>query len=65
MIDHTLHADIHVEQTSQNALAHSHRASLPEAKGSCWYCEQAVDNVRRFCSVSCRNDYFEEENESC
>jgi hypothetical protein len=30
-------------------------------KGTCWYCDQIVDNVRRFCSVACRNDYFEEE----
>jgi hypothetical protein len=32
-----------------------------QAKGSCWYCDQAVDNVRRFCSPACRNDYLEEE----
>ena len=35
-------------------------ASLPP-KGTCWYCDNGVDNVRRFCSPTCRNDYLEEE----
>jgi hypothetical protein len=35
-------------------------ASL-QPKGTCWYCDQMVDNVRRFCSPSCRTDYLEEE----
>jgi hypothetical protein len=37
-------------------------AALP-AKGFCWYCDKPVDNVRRFCSVTCRHDYQEEESE--
>lgn len=40
----------------------SRTTDLP-AKGSCWYCDKPVDNVRRFCSSSCRNDYREEESE--
>lgn len=32
-----------------------------QPKGSCWYCDQPVDSVRRFCSSSCRDDYLEEE----
>ena len=31
--------------------------------GSCWYCDQPVDSVRRFCSSNCRDDYLEEEAE--
>lgn len=46
--------------SGEPALARPSIASLP-AKGSCWYCDQAVDNVRRFCSPSCRSDYLEEE----
>ncbi len=42
------------------ALSRPAIGSLP-AKGSCWYCDQMVDNVRRFCSPGCRNDYLEEE----
>lgn len=34
-----------------------------QPKGSCWYCDQPVDSVRRFCSSSCRDDYLEEEAE--
>lgn len=32
-----------------------------QPKGSCWYCDQPVDSVRRFCSSNCRDDYLEEE----
>jgi hypothetical protein len=30
-------------------------------KGACWYCNQPLDNVRRFCSKSCADDYRTEE----
>ncbi|HEY8606666.1 MAG TPA: hypothetical protein VIM12_06095 [Noviherbaspirillum sp.] len=30
-------------------------------KGACWYCNQPVDNVRRFCSKDCADDYRTEE----
>nr|WP_314629136.1 hypothetical protein [uncultured Noviherbaspirillum sp.] len=32
-----------------------------QPKGSCWYCDQPVDSIRRFCSSNCRDDYLEEE----
>jgi hypothetical protein len=41
----------------------SHAKPMLPAKGFCWYCDHAVDNVRRFCSVTCREDYYEEEAE--
>ncbi|MGV7211575.1 hypothetical protein ACLB1G_27365 [Oxalobacteraceae bacterium A2-2] len=37
------------------------RHSLPP-KGSCWYCEKPLDNVRRFCDKECA-DAFDEEKE--
>ncbi|KQQ31104.1 hypothetical protein ASF61_17960 [Duganella sp. Leaf126] len=37
------------------------RQALP-AKGSCWYCERPLDNVRRFCDKACA-DAFDEEKE--
>ena len=37
------------------------RQSLPP-KGSCWYCEKPLDNVRRFCDKECA-DAFDEEKE--
>ena len=30
-------------------------------KGACWYCNQPLDNIRRFCSKTCANDYLTEE----
>jgi hypothetical protein len=42
---------------------HVSRSASLQAKGSCWYCDKPVDNVRRFCSHACRDDYFEEESE--
>lgn len=30
-------------------------------KGACWYCNQPLDNVRRFCNKSCAEDYRTEE----
>lgn len=30
-------------------------------KGACWYCNQPLDNIRRFCSKTCADDYRAEE----
>jgi hypothetical protein len=30
-------------------------------KGACWYCNQPLDNVRRFCNKTCAEDYRTEE----
>ncbi|MDB5771771.1 MAG: hypothetical protein JWM42_2145 [Burkholderia sp.] len=30
-------------------------------KGACWYCNQPLDNVRRFCNKTCAEDYRIEE----
>lgn len=30
-------------------------------KGACWYCNQPLDNIRRFCSKTCADDYRIEE----
>lgn len=30
-------------------------------KGACWYCNQPLDNIRRFCSKACADDYRTEE----
>jgi hypothetical protein len=44
-------------------MERARRAPMLQAKGTCWYCHEPVDNVRRFCSIECRDDYFEEESE--
>jgi hypothetical protein len=56
-------AQIHHETRSIGDASRVCRSASLQAKGSCWYCDKPVDNVRRFCSLSCRDDYFEEENE--
>jgi hypothetical protein len=35
-------------------------ASL-KPKGACWYCNQPLDSVRRFCNKSCADDFLTEE----
>ena len=35
------------------------RQKLPP-KGSCWYCEKPLDNVKRFCDKECANAFDEE-----
>jgi hypothetical protein len=36
-------------------------AAQLKPKGACWYCNQPLDNVRRFCSKTCADDYRVEE----
>jgi len=35
------------------------RRNLPP-KGSCWYCEKPLDNVRRFCGKECADGFDDE-----
>jgi hypothetical protein len=35
------------------------RHNLPP-KGSCWYCEKPLDNVRRFCGKECADGFDDE-----
>jgi hypothetical protein len=45
------------------ALQQVVRTSMADLKpkGACWYCNQPLDNVRRFCSKTCADDYRTEE----
>lgn len=36
-------------------------AATLKPKGACWYCNQPLDNVRRFCNKTCADDYRTEE----
>lgn len=42
-------------------IAESRRAPALLPKGRCWYCDEPVDAIRRFCSPSCRDDFTAEE----
>lgn len=47
------------ERQAMAAAAAARRAALP-AKGACWYCDKALDSVRRFCGKPCAAAYDEE-----
>jgi hypothetical protein len=49
--------------TSQGGTGKASLLLALQPKGSCWYCDQPVDSIRRFCSSNCRDDYLEEEAE--
>jgi hypothetical protein len=64
MIEGHSAADLQAPHTGQTVAAcQMERLNRLQPKGSCWYCDQPVDSVRRFCSSTCRNDYLEEEEE--
>jgi hypothetical protein len=46
--------------TQANGTLPQNIASL-KPKGACWYCNHPLDNVRRFCSKTCGDDYRIEE----
>lgn len=43
------------------AFSQPARAAELKPKGACWYCNQPLDNVRRFCNKTCADDYRVEE----
>ncbi|MFS0754026.1 hypothetical protein ABC383_04945 [Noviherbaspirillum sp. 1P10PC] len=57
--DHEPHPSVAASNAPRSASA----LMALQPKGSCWYCDQPVDSVRRFCSSNCRDDYLEEEAE--
>lgn len=52
----TVDADIPLAATEPPARP---RHNLPP-KGSCWYCEKPLDNVRRFCGKECADGFDDE-----
>lgn len=63
MIQVNSECDLHHTVGTQATTPNKGSLLALQPKGSCWYCDQPVDNVRRFCSSSCRDDYLEEEAE--
>lgn len=50
------------ERAASGTEASSHTAFADlKPKGACWYCNEPLDNVRRFCSKVCADDYRLEE----
>jgi hypothetical protein len=44
-----------------HALPRAASTSPLKPKGTCWYCNAPVDNIRRFCNKTCADDYRSEE----
>lgn len=55
------HTDKRTETSRTADLVQPITIAALKPKGACWYCNQPLDNVRRFCSKSCADDYRIEE----
>jgi hypothetical protein len=53
--------DDRTDPAGQASAAQSRSLADLKPKGACWYCNQPLDNVRRFCSKTCADDYRIEE----
>jgi len=53
--------DDRTEADRQATAVRSQNLAELKPKGACWYCNQPLDNVRRFCSKTCADDYRIEE----
>lgn len=49
------------EPASQDTAVQRVKMADLKPKGACWYCNHPLDNVRRFCSKTCADDYRIEE----
>jgi hypothetical protein len=63
MIEARSNQESHLPAPSQGGTGKASPLLALQPKGSCWYCDQPVDSVGRFCSSNCRDDYLEEEAE--
>lgn len=55
------HTDKHTEAGMRADMVQPKTIAALKPKGACWYCNQPLDNVRRFCSKTCADDYLVEE----
>jgi hypothetical protein len=60
-MDKADHGRTHDDAAAQLVDAQSQSLGSLKPKGACWYCNQPVDNVRRFCNKTCADDYRTEE----
>ncbi|KRB84655.1 hypothetical protein [Noviherbaspirillum sp. Root189] len=55
------HTEEQGESNGQDRVVDAMRMATLKPKGACWYCNQPLDNIRRFCSKTCADDYRIEE----
>ena len=53
--------DDRTEPSRQVTAVQAVSVAALKPKGACWYCNQPLDNIRRFCSKTCADDYRIEE----
>lgn len=61
MIKHALRSRHSVEKNEQNVLQSTQRASIFRANNTCWYCNQPLDSMRRYCDKSCAQAFEEDD----
>jgi len=60
-MNHVDHVNDRTVAGSQPDTVQPRSMAALKPKGACWYCNQPLDNVRRFCSKACADDYRTEE----
>lgn len=55
------HINTRFELTGRIASEPAKGVHALKPKGACWYCNQPLDNIRKFCSKTCADDYRTEE----
>ncbi|MFC7513894.1 hypothetical protein ACFQUU_02640 [Herbaspirillum sp. GCM10030257] len=55
------HTEEQSEPNGQDRVVGAMHIATLKPKGACWYCNQPLDNIRRFCSKTCADDYRIEE----
>lgn len=52
-------ANDYLQQMIDTALTNAHNKATiaPNTTGKCIWCEESIDDNRRWCSVDCRNEY--------
>jgi hypothetical protein len=61
MSDDADRADAKIDAAIAAGIEQSRRAPALLPKGRCWYCDERVDAIRRFCDKTCAEDFEAEE----
>jgi hypothetical protein len=57
MSDDADRADQRIEEVLSDALAAARRAPILPPIGECYYCQESVGPVQRFCNKDCAEDF--------
>lgn len=50
-----------IDGTVRDGIEQARRAPMLQPKGTCWFCDEPVDAVRRFCDKECCESFEMEE----